>query len=142
MKHPSTSIKILTRNQKQFRKKLVAKIDSYNKSKSGPPRLKELRLEARTDKGKFAGGLTGLRYLGWLYVDILFVEEKYRGQDLGTKLLRKAESWAKQNGCKYIHLSSFSFQAPGFYKKFGYRVHGFLKPYPKGHARYYLKKKL
>jgi GNAT superfamily N-acetyltransferase len=138
----SPLIKIVPRKQDEFRKKLVARIDAFNQGKMGPTRWKALSLEAKNTQGKLVGGLTGFTYLGWLYVDILFVEERYRGQGLGSRLMRTAESWAKKHGYGYVHLSSFSFQAPGFYKKLGYKIHGKLGPFPKGHIRFYFKKKI
>jgi GNAT superfamily N-acetyltransferase len=128
--------------QTRLRKKLADKIDSFNNRKAGPSRWKPLGLEAKDEKGKFVGGLTGFTYLGWLYFDILFVDQKLRGNGLGRSLLSKAEIWAKKNGCKYVHLSTMSFQAPGFYRKLGYKLYGQLRPFPKGNVRYYLKKKL
>ena len=142
LEQKSPIIKIVPRKQGEFRKKLVARIDAFNQGKMGPTRWKALSLEARNTKGKLVGGLTGFTYLGWLYVDILFVDEKIRGQGLGKELLQEAESWARKNGYGHVHLSSFSFQAPGFYKKQGYQVHGKLGPFPKGHTRYYFKKKI
>jgi GNAT superfamily N-acetyltransferase len=142
MKRISPAIKFISKHQKKFRDKLVVKIQAYNKSKVGPLGWKSISLEAKNEKGKFIGGLTGSTFLGWLYVDILFVDQNYRGQGVGKQLLHQAEVWAKKRGCKYVNLNTITFQAPGFYRKLGYRLYGKLEPYPKGHIRYYLKKKL
>jgi GNAT superfamily N-acetyltransferase len=141
MMTPKRTIKIITRDQAGFRKKVVHKLSAYNESKVGPVGWKEIGLEARNEKGKFIGGLTGSTYLGWLYVDLLFVEEKYRGQGVGKQLLQKAETWAKKRGCHHVNLNTITFQAPGFYRKLGFKVFGRLA-YPKGNVRYFLKKKL
>jgi GNAT superfamily N-acetyltransferase len=141
MKTPSPKIKVISRNQNKFREKMVHKLLAYNESKAGDVGWKSLSLEMSDSKGRFMGGLTGNRFLGWFYVDLLFVEEKVRGKGIGKRLLRAAESWARKNGCRNINLNTITFQAPGFYRKMGYRVFGKLT-YPKGNVRYYFKKKL
>ena len=78
-----------------------------------------------------------------LYVDVLFVDEEYRGQDLGSELLNKVENEAKAIDATLAHLDTFDFQAKDFYIKHGYEVFGILEDSPKkGHKRYYLKKEL
>jgi hypothetical protein len=52
------------------------------------------------------------------------------------------EEEAKKKGCKLVHLDTYSFQAPEFYKKQGYDIFGILDGYPEGIKRYYLKKDL
>ena len=44
-------------------------------------------------------------------------------------------------GCRSAHLDTFSFQAPDFYKKLGYRVFGAID-YPPDHRRFFLQKRL
>jgi hypothetical protein len=41
-----------------------------------------------------------------------------------------------------IHLNTFSFQAPGFYQKHGYRRFGRLSGSPEGASRHYYVKRL
>ena len=142
MERSSASIKNVGKRKLEFRKKLETRIDAFNKSKAGPTRWAPLDLEVKNADGKWVGGLTGYSYLGWLYIDILFIDNTYRGQDIGTRLLQKAESWAKKRGCRYAHLITFSFQALDFYRKLGYQLYGQAGPFSKGHLKYYLKKKL
>ena len=75
------------------------------------------------------------------FIELLWVDEKYRGQNIGSVLLEKLESTLRDKGCKLIHLDTFDFQAPEFYKKKGYEVFGELKDCPGGHTRYYLCKR-
>lgn len=77
-----------------------------------------------------------------LFVDKLYVDNAYRGKDLGSFLLKKVENDAKAVGAKLAHLDTFDFQAKGFYEKQGYQVFGVLDDCPEGHKRYYLKKVL
>lgn len=77
-----------------------------------------------------------------IYIDILWVDEKYRKQGFGTKLLKEIERVAEVEKCTLIHLDTFDFQAKDFYLEHGYEVFGTLEGYPENHCRYYLKKKL
>jgi ribosomal protein S18 acetylase RimI-like enzyme len=111
-------------------------------AKGGPFHNKELVLVVRGKKGEWGGGLVGLTYWNALFIDLLWVEEKYRGRGLGRQLMDRAESEARQKGCTFAHVNSHSLQAPGFYKKLGYKVFGKLKGYPKGLVVYHFCKKL
>jgi ribosomal protein S18 acetylase RimI-like enzyme len=67
---------------------------------------------------------------------------KMRGQNIGSELLKQAEETAKERGCKYAFLDTFSFQAPAFYEKHGYRNVFVLEEYPVTGKRYYFTKTL
>jgi len=88
------------------------------------------------------GGLTGSTWMNWLYVELLWIADKYRGKGHGRSLMKKAEDEARKRGVKNVFLNSFSFQAPGFYKKLGYKEFGKLKDFPAGHTRHWLMKAL
>ena len=87
-------------------------------------------------------GLTGETFGNWLWIRYLFVSEQLRGQGIGSKLLAAAEEEARQRGCKYAFVDTFSFQAPAFYKKHGYREVFTLKEYPYTGKRHYYTKEL
>ena len=136
------SIRVVPKPRLILKKRLGAGLDAYNKSKMGYLNGKDLGLEARSSKGLLIGGLVGRTYWGWLQVFELWVHPTYRAQGLGSQLIEQAETLAKKRGCKYIQLDTFSFQAPDFYKKLGFKQFGVLKPFPKGHSRIYLFKKI
>ena len=95
------------------------------------------------DKGNIIAGCIAKMYC-WnvTYIDILWVDAKYRKLGLGTELLGEIERTAKEKGCYLVHLDTFDFQAKEFYEKHGYLLFGTLEDCPKGHCRYYLKKNL
>ncbi|AFQ14745.1 GNAT family N-acetyltransferase [Bacillus thuringiensis] len=70
------------------------------------------------------------------------VTEEYRHEGYGNKLIKLIEEFAIEKGCRLINLDTFSFQAPDFYKKHGYKVIGVSEDHPKGHNHYYLEKRL
>jgi hypothetical protein len=96
------------------------------------------------DNGVIIGGINAYLYFlkSILYVEHIFIEEKYRRQDFGSLLLAKVEKIAKEYGAHLVHLDTFDFQAKDFYLKAGYKVFGVLDDCPKGHKRYYMKKVL
>ena len=95
------------------------------------------------DHQSIIAGVRGCFYLEkCLFVNILFVDEKYRHKKLGSLLLNKVETEAKVRGATLAHLDTFDFQAKEFYHKQGYEVFGTLEDCPPGHTRYYMKKKL
>lgn len=78
---------------------------------------------------------------GWLYIVGLWVDENYRDMGMGEKLLKASEEKAKEKGCHGAYLFSYSFQAPGFYKKYGYGVFGELEDFCFNHSKVFMKKR-
>ena len=124
------------------------KIVEYNLSKLPVPcegnRVAKWYGKKITDQdGKIIAGCVAARTVwGTAEVSVLWVEEAYRKQGLGSQVLFAVESEAKENGCSIILLDTFDWQAKGFYEKNGYSVFGELKDCPKGHSRYYMSKAL
>ena len=76
-------------------------------------------------------------------LDILWVEEKYRKQGIGSALIRKAERTAREKGCHFMTLGTFDFQARPLYEKFGFLVCGTIEDCPtKSHTHYDMIKRL
>ena len=77
-----------------------------------------------------------------LKISVLWVHADYRGQDYATALIQEVEQEAIKLGCHVSQLSTFEFQARGFYEKMGYQVCGTLENALQGHDRYFLSKRL
>ncbi len=109
-----------------------------------PSEFAHLYVFLRDEEGTLVGGLLGDTFWGWLAVHILWIDERYRGQGYGERLLAAAEEEARRRGCAHVQLDTLSFQARPFYEKLGYRVYGELADHPagSGHTRYYLTKPL
>jgi GNAT superfamily N-acetyltransferase len=93
-----------------------------------------VRLFVRIPPGT-SGRSDGDIWGGWLHVTILWIEESLRSSGVGRRLMEMAEKEARDEGCRYVHLDSHSFQAPDFYKKLGYQEFGRLKDAPLGHEQ-------
>ncbi|MGP4064184.1 GNAT family N-acetyltransferase [Oceanobacillus sp. M65] len=124
-----------------IRKRLI----EYNMEKL-PDELKtpneNISFVIKDDKGEIVGGITGEMFWHHLHIDILWVDENFRENGYGSKLVKKLEDFAIEKGSRFIYLDTFSFQAPEFYKKNGYEVFGMLEDHPKGFNQYFLHKKL
>ena len=88
------------------------------------------------------GGLAATRDLDCVTVDYLFVAEGARGQGLGAALLDRAEDEARRRGARRMLLNTFSFQAPGFYDRQGYRRFGGVSPCLGEYGQYFYVKEL
>jgi GNAT superfamily N-acetyltransferase len=120
---------------------VVGGLSAFNESWIGPSNEQPVRLVARDDRG-VVGGLLGHTKWKWLYVAKLWVDERGRGQGIGTQLLMAAEGLARERGCTDASLDTFEYQARPFYEKLGYELFGTLEGYPPGYRQFYLRKRL
>lgn len=114
----------------------------YNLARIEDKNPKDIGIYLRNEKGEITAGLTGDTHGNWLSVKFLWVSEELRHSGIGSKILAQAEEEAKRRGCKYCFLDTFSFQAPEFYKKHGYKEVFKLEDYPITGKRYYFTKTL
>lgn len=117
-------------------------LDSYNVAVTGRADWASVTLFLRDADDEIQGGLLGQLWGGWLHVAHLWVSEPLRRQGWGRTLLARAERHAHDRGCRDVYLSSFSFQAPGFYRKQGYQEFGTLHDFPPGHTHHFFRKRL
>jgi GNAT superfamily N-acetyltransferase len=104
-----------------------------------PPRNIALSVRDETS-GKALGGLTARISYSRMFIELLFIPDELRGAGIGRQLMEEAEQVAREAGCLGIWLDTFSFQAPGFYAKLGYKEFGAIADYPPGHTRHFLHK--
>lgn len=82
------------------------------------------------------GGITAHKKMEWLDVDILFINEKFRKNRIGSKLVSKAVEYCQKEKLIGMHLYTLDFQAKGFYEKQGFKLIAEIKDWPKGITRY------
>lgn len=117
-------------------------INAYNNETAGESNGKLLCYVLQGADDEAVGGVIGETHWDWLYINLMWIREDLRGHGYGKRLLELAEAEALKRGAKKAYLDTFSFQAPGFYEKFGYQVFGTLEDFPAGHQRYYCMKEL
>ncbi len=118
------------------------RLSMFNASATGRSDFYPVNIFLKGEKDEILGGLLGYLWSDWLYVAILWVDDALRGQGHAIHLMDAAEDYARQRGCHSASLDTHSFQARPFYEKRGYEVFGVLDDYPKGHKKFFLKKKL
>ena len=92
------------------------------------------------NEGHIVGGLIGELHWGWLRISVLAVAERLAAPGWGRRLVEEAERRAVAAGCRRAWVDTFTFQAPGFYERLGYRAFGELPDYPPGEGRVFLMK--
>jgi GNAT superfamily N-acetyltransferase len=117
-------------------------INDYNTQQAGDDRAQTLCFVLQGPDREVLGGVIGVTFWDWLHLDLMWIQEEHRGRGYGRRLLEMAEAEARQRGATNAFLDTFSFQAPGFYERFGYEVFGELPQFPSGHTRFFLRKEL
>jgi GNAT superfamily N-acetyltransferase len=129
-------------NPAEASRALWAGLLRHNRAKAGPFRYSRRIISARNASGKIVGGAILQSYWKETYLELLWLSEKARGQGVGSELIREAERQARRRGSALMHLNTYSFQAPGFYEKLGYRRIGAIRGSPEGASRYFYAKRL
>src|SRR5918993_5792203 len=125
------------------REAILTPLVAYNESHAPPHGFQPLAILLRDpDTGETLGGLWGRSVYDWIVVELLVVPERWRGQKIGTALLRRAEAIGRERGYVGVWLDTYEFQARGFYEKNGFEILGTLDDHPRGSRRYFLRKRL
>ncbi len=121
---------------------LAKQLRAYNHGQLWDNVKKPVGCFIRDMQGKLVAGLFAYDSWGWCSVELVWVDEAYRGNDLASSMLQKIEQYAIDEGISRLKLETGSFQALDFYKKQGYEVYAELEDYPVGATNYYLRKLL
>lgn len=125
------------------REAILHALVSYNDSNGPPSGFQPLAiLLCDPSTGETVGGLWGKSSYDWVFIELLVVPERWRGQNVGTLLLGKAEEIGRERNCVGLWLNTFGFQARGFYEKNGFEVFGSVDDYPRGSNCYFMRKLL
>jgi GNAT superfamily N-acetyltransferase len=118
------------------------RIEEFNVERWEVKKKIPIVIEVKSDSGEIIAGVAAKTFGNWLLIDNLWVKETYRGQDLGTEILKQLEDSARERGCIYALLDTLNFQARPFYEKFGYRVAWTQENYPKVGCKHFMVKTL
>ncbi|HLQ97523.1 MAG TPA: GNAT family N-acetyltransferase [Candidatus Dormibacteraeota bacterium] len=77
-----------------------------------------------------------------LYVSTVFVDEDYRGNKVGTVLMREVEKRAELLGANMIRLDTFNWQGRDFYRSLGYEEVGFYENKEDGFSEHFFLKRI
>ncbi|MBR3296149.1 MAG: GNAT family N-acetyltransferase [Clostridia bacterium] len=104
----------------------------------------EFVLKVENENGETIGGCIAEAYeYHWsrMFLDTLWVDERYRHHGIGSMIIREVESIAREKGCRVVTLGTASYMARPFYEKHGFTVFTTLKK-PNGYISYSLVKYL
>jgi N-acetylglutamate synthase-like GNAT family acetyltransferase len=113
----------------------------YNTEKMGKQKYKRFAISLR-EGNRIAGGIVGEIWTTVLFIQLFWIEQKLRGKDHGTKLIKSIEEEAKRFGATHSYVDTMSFQAPGFYRACGYKQFGSIEGYPGNVTRHWFTKAL
>lgn len=74
------------------------------------------------EDNEVVGIITGHSYYKEVYISDFIILEQYRNKHIGSNLIKEVENYYKNKGFENINLTTYSFQAPEFYKKCGFKV--------------------
>lgn len=114
----------------------------YNIGAADLGAVQTLACFARTDAGAIVGGLRARQWGAAVEVQQLWVDEPRRGSGIATRLMDLLEQAVGARGAAVIYLDTFSFQAPGFYRRCGFDTAARIDGFPDGIGKYLMVKYL
>jgi ribosomal protein S18 acetylase RimI-like enzyme len=121
---------------------LEDRLYEFNADATGIDDGRLLGVFLRDESGTMVAGAAGHTWGETCELRQVWVAASRRRRGLGRRLLAAAESEAVRRGCRQLLLSTFSFQAPDFYRKLGFEVVGEVADYPRGYRHLTLRKRL
>ena len=113
-----------------------AGLDAFNHEAAPLHEVQRLSCFARTPAGAIVGGAVGRTWGEACELQQIWVDAAHRKSGLGSELLQRFEALGRRRGCRTFYLETFSFQAPAFYAKHGYRVAAEIRTFPHGIAKF------
>ena len=118
-------------------------LNAYNDEITGYADRRPLAVLVKNPKtGEVLGGATGRSSLGLLFLELFYLPPTLRGAGIGATVLQTFEQEGRRRGCVAAVLYTISFQAPGFYERYGWRRFGEVACEPPGTSRIFLTKQL
>lgn len=126
----------------ELESRLSKELRAFNNRATGADDDADLSVRVTDSAGELVAGLTGWTWGDCAGINTMWVRQDRRHQGWGSRMLRAAEEEAQRRGCTQISVSSFSFQAPAFYRRHGYLDTGRSEGIPGGHVDHHFWKSL
>ena len=99
---------------------LSDELDAFNAAAmTAAGEQQELTVRIDDDRG-LAAGISGWTWGHAAGIAMTWTRADVRGAGLGARLLEAFEAEAAARGVRHVYVTSFTFQAPGFYQRHGY----------------------
>jgi GNAT superfamily N-acetyltransferase len=138
--HPT--IRVVDRADAADVTRLTDALYAFNAAATGIDDGRELFAELRDGEGELCAGVHGWTWGGTCWIELLWVREDQRGRGVGSALMRAVDAEARSRGCTQMALMTHSFQAPDFYRRYGFEQVGEVRDYPRGHSDLLLRRQL
>ena len=79
-------------------------------------------------------------FWGALHIKYVWTHKDHRTKGYASKLMKEVLNFAKDRKHPFAFLETMNFQAPDFYKKFGFKTELIRAGYSKGTSFYYMRK--
>ncbi len=143
---PACEYGVVTAEPEKAQQTLRQYLYRDNAKRIGEYTIAPLAYYAQDKAGLLLGGAYAFVKLGWLEIEMLWVQEEVRRQGIATKLLAYIEKTGREKGAHWACLTTASFQdGLPLYQKNGYQPYAelpFLDTKGEKHLRYYLQKTL
>ena len=136
------SIRVVDQVERASVSRLNDALYAFNVEATGIDDGRELFAELRDEKDELYAGVYGWSWGGTCWIDVLWVRDGERGRGIGTALMRAVDAEARGRGCMQMALMTHSFQAPDFYRRWGFEPVGEVEDYPRGHSEVLLRRRL
>lgn len=101
--------------------RLNSELDAFNADATADvPAAVKLTVRVEQDK-QLVAGVSGWTWGTAAGISMTWVDAEHRGSGVGAKAIEAFETEARTRGCTHVFVTSFTFQAPGFYMRLGYR---------------------
>lgn len=114
---------------------------AFNQDATGYRDGDDLNFAVEED-GEVVAGCAGYTWGGIAEIKLLWVRGDRRGEGLGGDLMAAAIAEARARGCRFLFLSTHSFQAQGFYEKLGFELLATIPDKPLGYAEHWMRLRL
>ena len=95
------------------------------------------------DDGRLIAGLDAcMTAFKILYVSTVFVDQEYRREGIGARLIREMEKRAIAMGVNTVRLDTFNWQGKEFYEALGYQCVGHYDNHEDGYSEYFYLKRI
>lgn len=128
--HGTMNIQFLFNPPKTIKDQIYQGLKSFNLNHFPDADVHSLACIAEDDEGRFIGGLTGEIFTNTLFVEFLWIAEEQRSSGVGSLLMARIEKEAKAHGVTHLYLDTYTFQAPDFYAKLGFKEVGRFTGFP------------
>lgn len=118
-------------------------MDAFDAKMLPPENIRDLNFVVRNGKEEIIGGIIANTRYSTVYINTVWVDERYRKQGIGKKLIDRVELEARKMGCICSALGSWeSFNTRHFYESLEYVIVSVTFDSPHGQVGYWFNKKL